>query len=399
MSPSVLLVEDDDAAAASVERAMSRASRRTAFTLERVSTLGAVLGRLHAASTPFAAVVLSLRRSESDVLATLTSVRADTPDLAVVVLVAEDRAELGARAAELGAQEHVVMADGTGLEALPLSITYACERVRREREIQELLTRRRQVEGALAASAGLTAVGSLVAGLAHEINNPLAVILANLEESARMSGLLAPHVAEAGRADFAELRQMLDEAQAATQRVQLVIRDLRAFSGSDERTSQIDLNTVIEGCCHIAAPEIRRRARLVRDLNATVPILGNQAKLAQVFLNLLLNAAHAMPDGMMDRGEISISTKQEGDGRAAIVVEVSDNGTGISPAHAALVFEPFFTTRPRRPGMGLPICRATVQAHGGEITIHPREGGGTIVRVVLPTVEAKVQPGAVSTAH
>lgn len=180
---------------------------------------------------------------------------------------------------------------------------------------------------------------------------------------------------------------MLEEALSAAQRVQFIVRDLRSFASADDRRSRVDVNTVIEAACNIAFAEIRHRARLVKELGAQVPVLANEAKLAQVFLNLLVNAAHAMPEGEVDRNEIKVTSRQQE--RSAVVVEIADTGSGIPPAELGRVFEPFFTTKPRRPGMGLAICRATIASHGGDITIGPREGGGTIVRIVLPTLEAE----------
>ncbi|MCW5831317.1 MAG: response regulator [Labilithrix sp.] len=255
------------------------------------------------------------------------------------------------------------------------------------------LTRQKLVEGKLASAAAITAVGSLATGLAHEINNPLAVVLANVEEASRVTADLEAAAADPAKPDFTDLRAMLDEALSASQRVQFIVRDLRAFACADDRRGRVDLNAVIEACCNIAFAEIRHRARLVKDLKAVVPVLGSEAKLAQVFLNLLVNAAHAMPEGDVDRNEISITTTQQG--RTAIVVEVSDTGSGIPVANAGQVFDPFFTTKPRRPGMGLAICQATVVAHGGEISIRPRVGGGTVVRLLLPTLEAEVSENPV----
>jgi signal transduction histidine kinase/ActR/RegA family two-component response regulator len=249
------------------------------------------------------------------------------------------------------------------------------------------MTRQRNNEGRLAAEAAITAVGSLATGLAHEINNPLAVVLANVEEAGRVAQDLEPSVGQELLADLADLRAMLDEAHSASQRVQFIVRDLRAFACADDRRGRVDVNAVIEACCNIAFAEIRHRARLVRDLKAVVPVLGSEAKLAQVFLNLLVNAAHAMPEGEVERNEIVISTRQGA--RGTLLVEVSDTGAGIPIANMSHIFDPFFTTKPRRPGMGLAICQATVAAHGGEITVAPREGGGTVVTVALPTLEAE----------
>lgn len=249
------------------------------------------------------------------------------------------------------------------------------------------LTRQRLIAGKLASAAAITAVGSLATGLAHEINNPLAVVLANVEEAVRVAADLEPSVIDAAKGDLSDLRAMLEEAHSASQRVQFIVRDLRVFACADDRRGRVDLNAVIEACCNIALAEIRHRARLVKELNAVVPVLGSEAKLAQVILNLLVNAAHAMPEGDADGNEIRIVTSQQG--RTTVVVEISDTGGGISPANADHIFDPFFSTKPRRPGMGLTICQATVTAHGGEIAVRPGDRGGTVVKLVLPTLEAE----------
>lgn len=250
------------------------------------------------------------------------------------------------------------------------------------------LTRQKQVEGSVAAAAAITAVGSLTTGLAHEVNNPLAVVFANVEEASRIASELESSGSGAAKAELADLRSMLEEALEASRRVKDIVRDLRAFACAEDRRGRVDVNAVIETCCNIAIAEIRHRARLVKDLKAATPVRGSEARLAQMFLDLLVNAAHAMPEGDIERNEIHVATRQAN--RAAIVIEISDTGIGITPAHLDLVFDPFFTTKPRRPGMGLAICRATVAAHGGELSIRAREGGGTIVRIILPTFEAEL---------
>ncbi|HVJ91560.1 MAG TPA: response regulator [Labilithrix sp.] len=249
------------------------------------------------------------------------------------------------------------------------------------------LTRQQRAESRVASSAAITAVGSLATGLAHEINNPLAVVLANVEEALRVTSDLESSFERPAKTELTDLRAMLEEALEASQRVQFIVRDLRAFACPDERRVRVDLNALAESCCNIAFAEIRHRARLRKELKATAPVLGNEAKIAQMLLHLLVNAAHAMPEGDVEHNEILITTAQH---ERAAVIEVSDTGSGIAKAHATRVFEPFFTTKPRRPGMGLSICKATVTEHGGEISIHARDGGGTVVRVVLPTLEAEM---------
>ena len=312
----------------------------------------------------------------------------ETEAVSFVELVHEgDRARVSAALASPGTEVEVAMVRKDGrIVPVQLSIV-ARARGRGNFCFVRDLTRQKLVEGKLASAAAITAVGSLATGLAHEINNPLAVVLANVEEAVRVAADLEPTVVDSSKADHTDLRAMLDEALSAAQRVQFIVRDLRVFACADDRRGRVDLNAVVDACCNIAFAEIRHRARLVKDLKAVVPVLGSETKLAQVVLNLLVNAAHAMPEGDVEQNEIRIATSQRG--RTAVVLEVSDTGSGIAPGNAPHVFDPFFTTKPRRPGMGLAICQATVAAHGGEIEIHPRERGGTVVRVVLPTLEAE----------
>lgn len=256
------------------------------------------------------------------------------------------------------------------------------------------LTQQKETEGRLAAAAAITAVGSLATGLAHEINNPLAVVLANVEEAARVVAEMEPVVSSQVSADFADLRAMLEEAHAASQRVQFIVRDLRAFACADDRRGRVDINAVVEACCNIAFAEIRHRARLVKKLGTIVPVLGSEAKLAQVFLNLLVNAAHAMPEGDVEKNEITVTTRQQE--RSNVIIEVADTGSGIPAQNIVQIFEPFFTTKARRPGMGLAISQATIRAHSGEITVRPRDGGGSVFQVILPTLEAETQEGSLT---
>jgi signal transduction histidine kinase len=240
-------------------------------------------------------------------------------------------------------------------------------------------------------------VGSLAASLAHEINNPLAVVLANVEEGARALGDLATSTTTELREEFTELRTMLEEAHSAAQRVQGIVRDLRVFACADDRRGRVDINAVIKSCCNLAIAEIRHRARLAMDFQATVPVFGSEARLAQLFLHLLVNAAHAMPEGDVRGNQIVVTTRQQG--RAAVDIEICDSGSGIAPGNENQVFEPFYTTKPRRLGMGLTICHAIVTAQGGEIAVQPREGGGTIVHVRLPTCDLDGLPLELGRRH
>jgi two-component system, NtrC family, sensor kinase len=228
----------------------------------------------------------------------------------------------------------------------------------------------------VAATAAATAVAPVAAGLAHEINNALSVVLANVEEAAHIAG-------EPPRAQGEDLRTMLEEALAAAQRIQSAIRDLRVFASPDDGRRPVDLNAVASSCCNIAIAWIRHRARLVRNLQATRMIRGHEGQLAHVVMSMLANAAQAMRDGNIEANEIEVATRDE-DGK--VVLEVRDTGCGIAPETEARVFEPFFTTKPGRSGIGLCVVRGIVAEHDGEVTIRSDAGAGTCVRVACPAV-------------
>jgi signal transduction histidine kinase len=232
-----------------------------------------------------------------------------------------------------------------------------------------------------ASAAALTAVGSFATGLAHEINNPLAVVRTNVEEAVRVAGDLLgiiPKYDTRARADADELKAMLEETLAAAQRIEAIVRDLRPFACPEDRRTRVDVSALIESAATIAFAEIRHRARLKKELASGLHVLGSEIKLGQALFNLLVNAAQAMPEGEAHQNEIVVSSREEG---GSAVIEFADTGTGIQDVDKA--FTPFHSTR-GRPGMGLPIARAVVLEHRGTITVVPNGKRGTVVRVTLP---------------
>jgi CheY-like chemotaxis protein len=225
-------------------------------------------------------------------------------------------------------------------------------------------------------------MGMLAAGVAHEINNPLAYLVAGLDfvasEMDRLSLELPP-----GR--LIHLQNALREAGHGADRIEHTVRDLRTFSRSgEEAPRRVDLRRVLESSIRMAFGEIRYRARLAMDLGPVPLVEASEPRLGQIFLNLLINAAQAIPEGAADQNEIRVATFADGAGRA--VVEIGDTGVGIPREHLERIFEPFFTTKPRGvgTGLGLSICKGLVSAMRGEISVQSREGGGSIFRVTLP---------------
>jgi PAS domain S-box-containing protein len=258
----------------------------------------------------------------------------------------------------------------------------------------------------------LAAMGTLAAGVAHEVNNPLGFTVANvafaLEELGRMETELAPsedEPADAAQARLAGVRrrmppvlEALQEARQGSERVRLLVRDLKMFAGGDAaHPVDVDVRRVIESAINMAYSAVRHRARLVKDYRASPAVSGNEARLAQLFLNLFVNAAEAIREGDPDRQEIRVVITADPVGWC--LVEVSDTGRGIPPEHLTSVFDPFFSTKPGSgTGLGLSICHAVVAAMGGEITVQSALGTGTTFRVKLPLAAEESRPSPVKRA-
>jgi CheY-like chemotaxis protein/two-component sensor histidine kinase len=254
----------------------------------------------------------------------------------------------------------------------------------------------------------MIAVGTLAAGVGHEINNPLAYVIANMsflgqelpELTAQLRLLRREEPAGAGQKELLrtldrlqESIQALSEAREGAERVRKVVKDLKNFSRADEHQPQaVDVHPAVDFAARVAWNELRHRARLVKDYGRTPLVKGNASRLGQVFLNLLVNAAHAIPEGHSEANEIRVVTGADALGRATI--EVRDTGGGMTPAVRARIFEPFFTTKPagQGTGMGLSICQGIVSGLGGELTVESEPGQGTTFRVTLPPAPPDAAP-------
>ena len=270
------------------------------------------------------------------------------------------------------------------------------------------ISEKKKMEAHVAESDRMASVGTLAAGVAHEINNPLAAVIANLEFLNETVQNLVEEVGQ-GRAALvahlvAELKEPMSDAREASHRVREVVKDLRLFSRKDDEVrGPVDMHRVIESTLRLAWNEVRHRARLVKDFGKDVaPVTANESRLGQVFLNLVVNAAHAIPEGKVQANEIRISTGMR-DG--SVVIDVRDTGSGMPPEVAKRLFEPFFTTKPAGlgTGLGLSICRRIVHETGGTISVESVVGQGTTFHLVFPaaredTVSAQVLPKTIKRA-
>ncbi|MEI9940835.1 MAG: ATP-binding protein [Pseudomonadota bacterium] len=228
----------------------------------------------------------------------------------------------------------------------------------------------------------MAAIGTLTAGVVHGINNPLSYVIANLEYVKR---LLSQGAERLETKAVAELGDVLDDSLDGAERVRSIVSDLGSFSRPlDARVVAVDLERATERALSIAANEIRHRARVVRDFSAIPAALGSEAKLAQVILNVLINSAHSIEAGAVDRNAITVRTRL--DARARPTLEIEDTGCGIAKENLSRVFDPFFTTKPVGvgAGLGLSIADRIVRELEGEIHLDSVHGRGTRVLLTLP---------------
>ncbi|HET7825157.1 MAG TPA: ATP-binding protein [Anaeromyxobacter sp.] len=238
------------------------------------------------------------------------------------------------------------------------------------------VSEKEHLEARLVVADRMASLGTLAAGVAHEINNPLAFILSNLEFA-----LGELHEPDADP----ELRRALQDALDGAVRVRDIVRHLRTFSRrDDDRRVILDLRPVLQSAVAVATNELRHRAELQVELGDVPPVLASEHRLGQVFLNLLVNAMQAIPDGRPAANRVRVRTATAPDGRA--VVEVSDTGAGIPADALPRICDPFFTTKPVGvgTGLGLSVCHGIVAQLGGEIAVESAPGVGTTFRVFLP---------------
>ncbi|HZH14295.1 MAG TPA: ATP-binding protein [Archangium sp.] len=246
------------------------------------------------------------------------------------------------------------------------------------------ITELRQMQLRLSLTERLATVGTLAAGVAHELNNPLSFVLGSLQLAVRR--LFDPSGSEPEKTDA--LLKHLTDARVGAERIQSIVRDLGTFSHPDERPpAPIDVRQVLDLSVKMALGEVRHRAQVVREYGPVPDVLADGSRLGQVFINLLVNAAQAIPEGHADRHEIRLRTWAE---ERTVCVEVQDTGHGIPPELLGRIFDPFFTTKAvgKGIGLGLSISHGLVTALGGELSVESELGRGSVFRVRLPMAPA-----------
>lgn len=234
-------------------------------------------------------------------------------------------------------------------------------------------------------SGKLVLLGMITAGVAHEINGPLAFVSANLQ-------YLREEIEDPKLGLEGSLRESLLEAlrdsQKGIEHMCAIATELRSFSRADDvEVAAVDMKSVIDAAVKLTHGMTRLKAKVILDLTDVPFVTGNENKLVQVISNLLVNAAFAIPSGKVNTNEIRLTLRAH----KGLTVEavVRDTGTGIKPEDLPHIFEPFFTTRPLDggTGLGLFICRSIVRSFGGTIDVHSTVGRGSAFRVSLPIAQ------------
>jgi PAS domain S-box-containing protein len=276
---------------------------------------------------------------------------------------------------------------------------------------------RENLRAGLVQSDRLASMGMLAAGVAHELNNPLAYVLYNLESlagdhqrhlrqlAAARDALLESLGEEAARRalgagfevlDPALVDDMADRLRGAlegTRRIKAIAKVLGTFSRIEPDTvAPIDLRAAIESAVDIASNEIKYRARVITDFGATSSVMASDGQMSQVFLNLLVSAAHSIDEGHVERNEIRVRTWQEG---GEVCAEVRDTGCGISSESLGHVFDPYSTSQAvgAGSGLGLSIARNIVTSFGGTIGVASEVGHGTSFVIRLPAASSATAAG------
>lgn len=296
--------------------------------------------------------------------------------------------------------------------------TSEAELRRRNTELQQVNQRLQQAQEQLLQSERMASIGQLAAGVAHEINNPIGFVQSNLSTlerylhdlgavitalDAATAQLPAEHPAALAVArakqdndfDFVQedLPLLLQQSREGIDRVRKIVADLKDFSRVDtgQEWEAADLRRGIESTLNIVNNEIKYRADVRMEIGELPAVECLPSQINQVFLNLLVNAAHAIPDGR--RGTITLRGGQDG---GHVWIEVEDDGAGIDAAHLSRIFDPFFTTKAvgKGTGLGLSLSYGIVQRHSGRIEVDSVPGRGSTFRVILPIRQHAAAPPA-----
>jgi len=248
----------------------------------------------------------------------------------------------------------------------------------------------------------LASLGAVAAGIAHEINNPLTYILGNVaflsEELERVGRLLGPLVPVERQREvtvaLGRLGSLIGEVDEGATRVSRIVADLGLFGRRELEATEGDAIAALDWALRVSHNALSRVARIRRNLDPIPKVRGDEGRLGQVFLNMLLNAAHAMQEGDPTTNELSVAAALEprSDGPPQVRVTIQDSGSGMSAEVLDRIFDPFFTTKPigTGTGLGLSVCHGVVEELGGSIRVSSEPGRGSTFTVRLPIAEPEL---------
>jgi signal transduction histidine kinase len=356
----LLLVEDDP----SIRRTLAEMLDDEGYAVRAVSNGREALDELRTAGPPDV-ILLDLMMPVMDGWEFRVEQRSD-PTLRGIPLLA--------MSADLSAKARAIAADAY---------------VRKPIDFPELLSQLRgavgrAVSNRMAAADRMAALGTLASGIAHEINNPLTYVIANLQT-------LAEKLPAARDAQARELVEIVADALQGAERIRRLVKQVQMVSPGQHRDgfTTVALRDALAAALALTDNQIKHRARLVRDFDQDLYVRGDAERIQQLFVNLLLNAVQAIPEGRAHDNQIRVELR-ELPGNTGAVIRIEDTGIGIPLEVRERIFQPFFTTKPigQGTGLGLSICQGIVMALGGQISFESPAAGGTAFRVVLPTAAA-----------
>jgi signal transduction histidine kinase len=400
--PIRVLAVEDDPLYADLVRHLLRRDRSTEYELRSARTVGEALAVLN---TEVIDVVLAdLHLPDSAGMETVTRLLERTTDLPLVVLTGVDDDKVGTEAVRRGAQDYLVKQEVRG-GILGRVLRYAIERkalegreARRAADLEAAYGELERTQGLLLQAERMSAIGQMASGIAHEVKNPLAVVVQTIDYLDRV--LLGDDPAVRAKSDVAH---RLDAMRDAVARADAIVRELLEFSRPTRpQLEPVDLADVLRRAVDLASTQLSRVPIDVAVENGPpgVRSVTDARQLSQVLVNLVLNALQAAEAGsrVVARTREGFASPSIDDrywiragaeidvGKRVVVLEIEDTGKGIPADLLPQVFDPFFTTKApgEGAGLGLAVSRRIVEQLGGYLEITSRLGRGTLARVVLP---------------
>ena len=365
----VLILEDEDAAS---------------FVFRRVvSDLGAVPyaartiaeARELAGQRRFACALIDKNLPDGNGIRFLEWLNAAQPGCAAILITAYGSVESAIEALRLGAADFLLK---------PFELETFSHRIKMQLERQRLLAEREQIQARLVENDRLAALGTLATAIVHEVNQPLTYVVCGIREIAEGT-LPKLRQGTATGEDLHELANVLSEMETGARQIRSIVQEVKAFAHpAGTPTELVEVAEVVDAAMRMSGPAIRAKGKLVREDGGTPRVNAASNRLAQVFLNLLVNAADALPEAKHSTNQVRVSVDVDAAGWARVVI--ADNGPGIPPEVLAKLFTPFFTTKApgAGTGLGLWICRSIVDGFGGRIEVDSAVDKGTTFRVLLP---------------